>query len=55
KAPPAPSGADSDSVRTDGKKLTLRGLLHYLFEEAKFFSDFPFIFLFWFSRGLIVR
>lgn len=35
KAPPAPSGADSDSVRTDGKKLTLRGLLHYLFEEAR--------------------
>ncbi|ETR92843.1 hypothetical protein M214_4173 [Acinetobacter baumannii CI86] len=44
KAPPAPSGADSDSVRTDGKKLTLRGLLHYLFEEAKlnyFNPDIP--------------
>ncbi|ENG7912689.1 DUF1173 domain-containing protein [Acinetobacter baumannii] len=35
KAPPPPSGKEHDSVATDGKKLTLRGLLHYLFEEGK--------------------
>lgn len=27
-------GAEPDSVRTDGSKLTLRGMLHYLLEEA---------------------
>ena len=27
--------AEGDSVRTDGKKLTLRGMLHYLWEEAE--------------------
>ncbi|CAG2138485.1 hypothetical protein LMG19282_01503 [Cupriavidus campinensis] len=34
RAAPAPSGAEHDSVRTDGKKLTLRGTLHYLYDEA---------------------
>jgi hypothetical protein len=34
KAPPAPSDSTPDSVRTDGAKLTLRGTLHYLWEEA---------------------
>ena len=35
KAPPPASGIESDSVATDGKKLTLRGLLHYLYEQGK--------------------
>ncbi|PRX23973.1 uncharacterized protein DUF1173 [Paraburkholderia sp. BL18I3N2] len=30
----APSGVAADTVRTDGAKLTLRGTLHYLWEEA---------------------
>lgn len=34
RAAPAPSGAEHDTVRTDGKKLTLRGLLHYLYDES---------------------
>jgi hypothetical protein len=34
RAMPAPSGGESDSVKTDGKKLTLRGTLHYLWDEA---------------------
>lgn len=34
RAPPAPSGDSSDSVKTDGKKLTLRSLLHYLWDES---------------------
>lgn len=34
RAAPAPSGGESDSVKTDGKKLTLRGTLHYLWDEA---------------------
>lgn len=33
---PAPSGKETDSVKTDGNKLTLRGTLHYLWEEAGF-------------------
>lgn len=33
---PIPSGAETDSVKTDGNKLTLRGTLHYLWEEAGF-------------------
>ncbi|MDF6865560.1 DUF1173 domain-containing protein, partial [Escherichia coli] len=33
---PAPSGNETDSVKTDGNKLTLRGTLHYLWEEAGF-------------------
>ncbi|AJY62455.1 DUF1173 domain-containing protein [Burkholderia glumae] len=31
---PEPSGAEPESVKADGKKLTLRGLLHYLWEQA---------------------
>lgn len=34
RAAPAPSGGETDSVKTDGKKLTLRGTLHYLWDEA---------------------
>ncbi|MFM0265978.1 DUF1173 domain-containing protein [Paraburkholderia sediminicola] len=34
RAAPAPSGEAADAVRTDGAKLTLRGTLHYLWEEA---------------------
>lgn len=33
---PIPSGAESDSVKTDGNKLTLRSTLHYLWVEAEF-------------------
>lgn len=33
---PTPGTGDADSVRTDGKKLTLRGLLHFLWSEAGF-------------------
>ncbi|WNH54811.1 DUF1173 domain-containing protein [Stenotrophomonas oahuensis] len=33
---PAASGAETASVRTDGKKLTIRGLLHYLWDQAQF-------------------
>ncbi|MGV6941951.1 DUF1173 domain-containing protein [Stenotrophomonas maltophilia] len=33
---PAATGAESASVRTDGKKLTIRGLLHYLWDQAQF-------------------
>ncbi|NKR30190.1 DUF1173 family protein [Rhodococcus hoagii] len=36
KTAPEASGAPSDSVATDGTKLTLRGMLHYLWEEAGF-------------------
>lgn len=36
RAPAAASGAEADSVKTDGNKLTLRGVLHYLWEEAGF-------------------
>lgn len=35
KAPTAGAG-EEDTVRTDGKKLTLRGTLHYLWEQAGF-------------------
>jgi hypothetical protein len=31
---PVSSNTEHDSVRTDGKKLTLRGTLHYLYDEA---------------------
>ena len=31
---PLASGVEADSVRTDGKMLTLRGTLHYLWDEA---------------------
>lgn len=33
---PAPSGAEADSVKSDGKKLTLRATLHYLWDQAGF-------------------
>ena len=36
RAKPMPSSAESDSVKTDGNKLTLRGVLHYLWKEAGF-------------------
>ena len=36
RAAPIPAEAVADSVRTDGTKLTLRGTLHYLWEEAGF-------------------
>lgn len=36
RAAPVSSGASADSVRTDGTKLTLRGLLHLLWEHAGF-------------------
>ncbi|WP_186117803.1 DUF1173 domain-containing protein [Burkholderia gladioli] len=32
---PEPSGNEPDSIKADGKKLTLRGLLHYLWEQAQ--------------------
>jgi hypothetical protein len=32
---PAAAGAEPDSVRTDGSKLTLRGVLHYLWDQAE--------------------
>lgn len=35
KAPTAPTN-EGDSVKTDGNKLTLRGTLHYLWEQAEF-------------------
>jgi hypothetical protein len=34
RAAPAASGAESDSVATDGNKMTLRSVLHYLWEQA---------------------
>ncbi|WP_233623241.1 DUF1173 domain-containing protein [Burkholderia seminalis] len=34
KSAPESTGRESDTVRTDGAKLTLRGLLHYLWDEA---------------------
>jgi len=33
---PVPSGKETDSVTTKGSKLTLRGVLHYLWEEGNF-------------------
>ncbi len=36
RAPPTGGGEEKDSVKSDGKKLTLRGTLHYLWEEAGF-------------------
>ena len=35
-APQAGSGEDTESVRTDGAKLTLRSTLHYLWDQAGF-------------------
>lgn len=36
RAAPTPSSTEADSVKTDGNKLTLRGTLHYLWEQAGF-------------------
>lgn len=36
RAAPVSTGAETASVRTDGKKLTIRGLLHFLWEQAGF-------------------
>lgn len=36
KSGPIPAGAAPDSIRTDGARLTLRGLLHLLWEHAGF-------------------
>lgn len=41
RAAPVASGIEKDSVTTDGKKLTLRGTLHYLWEQAGFHSWTP--------------
>lgn len=36
RAAPTASGDETDSVKTDGNKLTLRGTLHYLWDQAGF-------------------
>lgn len=36
RTPPAPSGRETDSVSSDGNKLTLRGMFHFLWEQAGF-------------------
>jgi hypothetical protein len=36
RAAPIPSGNDSDSVKTNGTKLSLRGTFHYLWDQAQF-------------------
>jgi len=36
KTAPSSNGSEKDSVKTDGNKLTLRGTLHYLWEQAGF-------------------
>jgi hypothetical protein len=36
RAAPVPGDGETDSVKTDGSKLTLRGVLHYLWEQAGF-------------------
>ena len=36
RAAPTASDDDSDSIKTDGSKLTLRSVLHYLWEQAGF-------------------
>jgi hypothetical protein len=41
RAASVPSDSESDSVRADGNKLTLRALLHYLWEEAGFLKWSP--------------
>jgi hypothetical protein len=38
---PAKGDGNADSVKTDGNKLTLRGTLHYLWEEAGFHKWSP--------------
>jgi hypothetical protein len=36
KSAPSPGTSEKDSVKTDGNRLTLRGTLHYLWEQAGF-------------------
>jgi len=38
---PTPKDTPADSVKSDGTKLTLRGLLHYLWHEAGFDKWYP--------------
>jgi hypothetical protein len=41
RAAPEPSGSPSDTVATDGNKLSLRAVLHYLWDEAELTSWHP--------------
>lgn len=41
RAAPVKGESESDSVKTDGNKLTLRGTLHYLWEQAGFHKWSP--------------
>lgn len=41
RAAPVKGNTEHDSVRTDGKKLTLRGALHYLYDEAGLVRWYP--------------
>lgn len=36
RAPPVPSSVEAPTARSDGSKLTLRGMLHYLWDQAGF-------------------
>lgn len=41
RAAPIASGFEADSVKTDGNKLTLRGTLNFLWDQAQFNKWFP--------------
>jgi Protein of unknown function (DUF1173) len=41
RASPIPTGIEIDSVKADANKLTLRGTLHYLWEQAQLNKWFP--------------
>lgn len=41
RAAPEPSGSPSDTVHSDGNKLSLRAVLHYLWDEAELTSWHP--------------
>ncbi|QIV79917.1 DUF1173 family protein [Mycolicibacterium frederiksbergense] len=41
RAAPEPSGSPSDTVQSDGNKLSLRAVLHYLWDEAELTSWHP--------------
>ena len=41
RAAPEPSGSPSDTVQTDGNKLSLRAVLHYLWDEAELTTWHP--------------
>jgi hypothetical protein len=41
RAAPLPTGGEAGSVTTDGKRLTLRGTFHYLWEQAGFHKWAP--------------